>query len=79
MVTAAGVPAEEALSDIGMNDRRAMIHLERDDEEEWIKSLEEIRITHSVDQWAECLTRPYQEYEVPNIDLLISVFPEKKG
>ena len=34
VVTAVGVPVEEALSDIGMNARRAVIHLECDFEED---------------------------------------------
>ena len=45
-----GVPVEEALSDIVMNARRAMIHLKCDFEEEWIKLPEEGRITQSVYQ-----------------------------
>ena len=40
VITAMGVPAEEALSDIGMNSRRAVIYLKCDGEEECIKSLE---------------------------------------
>ena len=53
-----GITVEEAMSDIGMNDRRAVINLECDFEEECIKSLEEGWTTQSVEQWLEWLTRP---------------------
>ena len=42
MVTAVGITVEEALSNIGMNDRREVINLEFDCEEDWINSLEEV-------------------------------------
>ena len=40
VVTAIGVPVEEALSDIGMNYRRSVIHLYCDCVEDWLRSLE---------------------------------------
>ena len=39
VITAMGVPLEEALSDIGINSRRAVIHIECDGEAPWVKSL----------------------------------------
>ena len=36
VVTAVGVPVEEALSDIVMNARREVTHLECDFEEDWL-------------------------------------------
>ena len=53
VVTAVGVPVEELLSDIVMNARIAVINLECDCEEAWIKPLEEGWQTQSVDQWME--------------------------
>ena len=49
MITYVGVPLEEALSYIGINARRAEIHLECDGEEEWIKSIEEGWRTQTVE------------------------------
>ena len=43
-----------------------------------LKSLEEGRRTHSVDQWVEWLTRIALEDKVPNIDRLIAVFLTSK-
>ena len=68
MITAVGVPVEEALSDIEMNARIAVIHLERDGGEEWINSLEEGWRTQSVDQWVDWLTMSSPEDEAPNND-----------
>ena len=70
VITTVGVPAEEAFLDIGMNPKRAAIHLERDCEEAWKKWKQ----TQSVDQWLECITRPDKEYDFPNIDWLIAIF-----
>ena len=39
VITAVGIPVEEVLLCIGMNDRRAVINLERDCEEDLLKSL----------------------------------------
>ena len=50
VVTAMGVPVEEALSGILMNDSKVVIHLECDGKKEFLKSLEEGCRTHSVDQ-----------------------------
>ena len=58
VVTAVDLLVEEALADIGMNSRRAVIHLECDCEEDWLKSLEEGWRTQSVSQWVEWLTSP---------------------
>ena len=74
MVTSVGVTVEEKLSDIGMNSRLAVIHVECDFEEDWLKSLKEEWKTQSVSQWVEWRTRPAPEDEVPNIDWIISVF-----
>ena len=42
VVTAVVILVEEAFSDIGMNSRRAVIHLEFDFDKYWLKSLEEV-------------------------------------
>ena len=78
VVTVVGVSTEEALADIGMNSRRAVIHLEYGCEEDWLNPLEEGWRNQSVYQWVEWLTRPAPEDEVPNIDWLIAVFPGRK-
>ena len=80
VVIAVFVPLEEALADIGINSRRAVIHLECYCEEYWLKSLEESWQNQSVDQWVEWLTSPSLEDEIPNIDWLIALFTgNKKG
>ena len=61
-----------------MNSKRAVIHLEVDCEEYWLKSIEEGWRTQSVDQWVEWLTSPDPEYEVPNVDWIIALFPGSK-
>ena len=73
-----GEPVEEVLSDIGMNYKIEVIHLECDCEEDWLKSLEEVWRNQTVDQWVEWLTRPAPEDEVPNMDWLIAVFHRRK-
>ena len=79
MVTAVGVPVDEALEDIGRNTRREGINLECDYEEDWLNPLEEGWLIQSVDQWLECLNRPDPEDEAPNIDWLIAVFTGRKN
>ena len=61
VVTTLGVPVGEALSDIIINFKRAVIHLECDCEKDWLKSLEEGWRNQSADQWVEWLTRPALE------------------
>ena len=79
MVTAVGVPVDEALEDIGRNTSTEVINLECDCEEDWLNPLEEGWPIQSMDQWVEWLNRPDPEDEVPNIDWLIAVFPRRKN
>ena len=58
VVTAVGVPVDEALEDIVRNARREVINLECDCEEDWLNPLEEGWLIQSMDQWVECLNRP---------------------
>ena len=64
--------------DIGMNARRAVIHLEYYRKEDWLEPLEEVWQNQSVDPWVEWLNRPAPEDEVPNIDWIIAVFSGNK-
>ena len=78
VVTAVGVPVDEALEDIGRNARREVIHLKCDYEEDWLNPLEEGWLIQSMNQWVEWINRPDTEDEVPNIDWLIAIFPGRK-
>ena len=78
VITDLGVPVKEVLSYIGMNATRAAINLEYDGEKEWINSLEEVWVTHSLDQCMECLTRPALKDEVLNIYWLNELFTGNK-
>ena len=78
MVTAVGVPVDEALKNIRKNARREVINLECNCEEDWLNPLEEGWLIQSMDQWVEWLNRPDPEDEVPNIDWLIAVFTGRK-
>ena len=62
-----GIPVEEALADIVMNYRNAVIHMECDEKASWVRSLGELWPTQSMYQWLDWLTNPPSRKEVPNI------------
>ena len=52
------VPLEEALADIGRKSIKAVINLECDGKEYWVRSLVEVYQNQSVDQWVYCIPNP---------------------
>ena len=78
MITAVGIPVEEALNDIRMKSRSMVICVDCAGEASWVKFLGEVWTTKSVDQWLDWITNPSSVEEVPNINWFISVFPGTK-
>ena len=51
VTTTVGVPVGEALTDVGMNSRKVLMHMECGRKGSWVKVLREVCPTQSVDQW----------------------------
>ena len=58
VIATVGVKTEEALSDIVMNTRKVVIHMECDGKAYWVISLVEVCPTQSVDQCVDWITKP---------------------
>ena len=61
-----------------METRNMVIHMECGCEASWVKSLEEVCPTQSVDKCVDLPTNPSSIWDVPNINWLISVLPVTK-
>ena len=62
-----GVLVEEVVDDIGIKAKKVVTHTECDDEESWVRLLEEVWLTQKVDQCVDWITNPSSEEEVKNI------------
>ena len=53
VIATVGIPAEEALANIGTRTRIVVIHMECHGEASWVNSLGQVWTTQSADQWVD--------------------------
>ena len=67
---------EKRTTNIGIDDIKVVICMDCDGDKPWVMILGELPPTQSLDQWVYWITNQSSGEEVPNIDWLISVFPD---